>query len=200
MWKQLKIEVVFSLHTHVPTTKQKIVELKGRPLAFFTPRQNKQINEVWVHLLSPAMPCHQHCVRSGVMTCGEPPQELALASCTLPAVLFVPGFMLFLGALCEPLHLTQCTDTAQQWLMAPPLFQWVKTGWQKVSHSPAASAKENAVWVTLHRSFCPLPQLPFTKWESFSKRPAIRNGVFVLNAPQLFWPDLFLFCHVFSFL
>lgn len=38
----------------------------------------------------------------------------------------------------------------------------------------------------------------FHKWGSFRKRPAIRNGVFVLNVHQLFWPDLFLFSHVFS--
>lgn len=41
---------------------------------------------------------------------------------------------------------------------------------------------------------------PFQKWESSRKRPYIRNGVFVLNVHQLFWPDLFLFSHVFSFL
>lgn len=40
----------------------------------------------------------------------------------------------------------------------------------------------------------------FHKWGSFRKRPAIRNGVFVLNVHQLFWSDLFLFSHVFSFL
>lgn len=60
-WKQLKTEVVFSLYTHMTTTKQKNTELKGRPLALSTPRQNKQIHEVWEHLLSFAVPCHQQC-------------------------------------------------------------------------------------------------------------------------------------------
>lgn len=73
------------------------MELKGRPLALSSPRESKQMNEVWEHLPPPAMPCHQPCVRSSVMTCGEPPQELPLPAA--PSLLSCESFHAVLRAL-----------------------------------------------------------------------------------------------------
>lgn len=147
-----------SIHT-CAKTQQKIMELKGRPLALSSPRESKQMNEVWEHLPPPAMPCHQPCVRSSVMTCGEPPQELPLPAA--PSLLSCESFHAVLRALRASAPYAMRTNSLAI-MMALLLLRGVKTA--TAQGEPLTSSLCQAQsWVILHGSFCPLPQLPFSE-------------------------------------
>lgn len=122
----------------------------------------------------------------------------ALASCTLPAVLW---------------ELSCCSQSSQSQrtlrnahkqpgnndgtAAAPGSQNSYSTRWA-TNQQPLPNGKQSE-WPCMDH-FVPYLSFLFQKWESFQQRPAIRNGVFVLNVHRLFWPDLFLFSHVFSLL